>query len=178
MSDLGDRIPAELAPVEDRLRAARVHAGALELDELKLRARRQATHAAPAYRKGTTFMKSRLALTLMIVFGLMMSGTGATLALDSVGNDDSAASGVYPDQEERGQDDDTLAGEDVPSEDVPDGEVVGTEDVQPTSQVAAGESGGSLPFTGFLAIPLLLGGVALLGTGAVVRLRTRHEHDE
>ena len=40
----------------------------------------------------------------------------------------------------------------------------------------SGDSGSSLPFTGFLAIPLLLGGVALAGTGFVLRRRAS-EHD-
>jgi hypothetical protein len=39
--------------------------------------------------------------------------------------------------------------------------------------VAAQGGSGSLPFTGFVAIPLLVGGVALAGTGAVLRRRTR-----
>jgi hypothetical protein len=46
---------------------------------------------------------------------------------------------------------------------------------QPTRQVesgAQGNGGGQLPFTGFAAIPILLGGVALLVTGLVMRRRT------
>ena len=178
MSNFSDRFPADLARVEDRLRAARRQPSALELDELKLRARRQAAHAAPGYRKGTTFMKSRLALTFVIVLGLMMSGTGATLAVDGIGNDNSAASGVYPTEQPQGEEHGEQLGEEQNDNSLGGNGVEGTEEVQPTSQVSAGESGGSLPFTGFLAIPLLIGGVALLGTGAVVRLRTRDETDE
>jgi hypothetical protein len=159
------RIDTELARIEDRLRASRVEATAFELDELKLRAKRQAVSAAPTYRKGT-FMKSRLALTLTLVLGLMMSGTGATLAVDGIGNDDSASTSVYPREKGTEEGGGTVLGNE---------EVAGAEQgVQPTAQVAAGE-GGTLPFTGFVAIPLLVGGVALLGTGAVVRLRTRRE---
>ncbi len=60
------------------------------------------------------------------------------------------------------------------------GEGVGGQDddgVQPTRQVEAGAQGGDdgdeqLPFTGFAAIPILLGGVALLSTGLVLRRRS------
>lgn len=41
-----------------------------------------------------------------------------------------------------------------------------------TKAAAAGSQGASLPFTGFLAIPALLAGMALLGAGLVVRQRT------
>jgi hypothetical protein len=49
---------------------------------------------------------------------------------------------------------------------------------QPARQVEAGAQGGGeeqLPFTGFAAIPVLLGGVALLTTGLVLRRRTANE---
>ena len=39
------------------------------------------------------------------------------------------------------------------------------------AQVPTPAGGGSLPFTGFLAIGVLLGGVALLGTGLLLRRR-------
>jgi hypothetical protein len=51
----------------------------------------------------------------------------------------------------------------------------GGTNVQPTKQVESGaQSGGGseLPFTGFAAIPILLGGVALLSAGLVLRRRT------
>ena len=34
-------------------------------------------------------------------------------------------------------------------------------------------NGNSLPFTGYLAIPVLLGGVALAGTGLVLRKKSK-----
>ena len=45
---------------------------------------------------------------------------------------------------------------------------------QPTRQVAL-ESNGSLPFTGYAAIPVLLLGLALIGTGVVMRRRTAQD---
>jgi hypothetical protein len=48
------------------------------------------------------------------------------------------------------------------------------EQTQPTRQVAAA-TGSQLPFTGFAAIPVMLGGIALLTGGLVLRRRTRAE---
>jgi len=46
---------------------------------------------------------------------------------------------------------------------------------QPTRQEAAAAQTSQLPFTGFAAIPVLLGGLALLTGGLVLRRRTRGE---
>ena len=51
----------------------------------------------------------------------------------------------------------------------------GSSPAQPNRQVEAGAQGTGaeqLPFTGFAAIPILLGGVALLASGLVLRRRT------
>lgn len=60
----------------------------------------------------------------------------------------------------------------------PKANVAPASETQPTRQVEAGVQAaddGELPFTGFAAIPILIGGVALLGTGAVLRRRTRDD---
>jgi hypothetical protein len=46
---------------------------------------------------------------------------------------------------------------------------------QPARQVEAGANNSQLPFTGFAAIPVLLGGIALLSAGLVLRRRTGDE---
>ena len=48
------------------------------------------------------------------------------------------------------------------------------ESTQPTRQVEA-TTESQLPFTGFAAIPVMLGGIALLTGGLVLRRRTRAE---
>ena len=141
-------------------------------------------------------LKSRLALTALIAVGAMMSGTGATLAVTGSSGSGSAEQHQYttpttettptttttvtetetvqttsttesqptlaPQQVAGDQDE---GGDDSPSED---------SDTEPTEQVeVAGDSDESLPFTGFLAIPLLLGGVAMIATGGVLRHRSR-----
>lgn len=111
-------------------------------------------------------MKSRLALTAVLVLGLMMTGTGATIAIDGASDSGSAGVAQYGNNNNgNGNEGGNLAGE----------EQGGGGNTQPAEQVAAQGGSGSLPFTGFVAIPLLIGGVALAGTGAVLRRRTREE---
>jgi hypothetical protein len=171
----GELDPAELTPIEERLRAERVTATPVELDALKLRAMRQAAPAAPRFRKGV-WMKSRLALTLMIVLGLMMSTTGAGLAISGSSDRGSAAQGQYGGEEDNGGPEDNLAGTVQGGSDNAGSQP--TADSQPTEQVAvATDDGGSLPFTGFVTIPLIVGGVALLSGGALLRWRARDERE-
>jgi hypothetical protein len=163
--------------IEARLRRERATASSLELDELKLRAMRQA-----AQKRGVrgNFMKSRLALLTMIVAGLMMSTTGATLAVTGSSGSGSAANNEYyyapPPGEDRGvSGGETLAGQEegvregpaAPGAGAGGGEQPAAAQEAAQAEAAVGEK--SRPFTGFLAIPLLIGGVALLGTGAVLR---------
>jgi hypothetical protein len=49
------------------------------------------------------------------------------------------------------------------------------EETQAERQQAAAAQTSELPFTGFAAIPVLLGGLALLAGGLVLRSRTRSE---
>jgi hypothetical protein len=163
----GERDPAELGPIEERLRMERATATPTELDALKLRAMKQARSAAPTFRKGA-WMKSRLALTLMIVLGLMMSTTGAGLAISGSSGSGSAAQGQYGD-DDKGEKDDNLAGA-IQGDGGND-----AAESQPSEQVAVAgdEDSGSLPFTGFFTIPLIVGGVALLSGGALLRWRAR-----
>jgi len=95
-------------------------------------------------------MKPRIAVALVLAMGLLTSGTGATLAV--ISESGSAAQVQYPDLK--------------PKESIDPGVLA----VQEEQQVAS--SGGSeLPFTGFLAIPLLVMGVAFLVGGGMLRSR-------
>jgi hypothetical protein len=185
MSHYDDLDAPDLEPVASELRAGRPRLTALELDATRRLIRARA--AAPARRRTTkgTFMKSRLGILTMLVAGMLLSTTGAGLAVSGLSND-SAAKSQYGNV--NNEDDDKQGGR---------GNVLGEEesgggsggpsggsapasdenDLQPARQVEAGadEGGGELPFTGFAAIPVLLGGIALLTTGLVLRRRSAEE---
>jgi hypothetical protein len=157
----------EFDDVIQTLRENRPEATALELDQIKQRVRRQA--ARPSRR--TQDMKSRLAILAMLVFGMLFSTAGAGLAVQGFAQDDASVSQYGPGEEadEGGvlgeEDEGGVAGGDD------QGGVAEADDLQPTRQAEAGVDSGELPFTGFLALPVLLGGVALLSAGLVLRRR-------
>src|ERR1700761_2771367 len=182
-----NRTPEELDSIADALQAERHQATPLELDRIKLQAIRQAEQTRPslyASKKGT-FMKSRLALTLLLVAGFMFSTTGATLAISGSSGNGSAASTQYvsPGGEEGNHHHEHgVKGASAKGGD----ETGGNNTLQPTPEVevapvaaeqqAVVSNGSSLPFTGFLAIPLLIIGVLMVVGGAMLRLKSRKVH--
>jgi hypothetical protein len=184
---------AELGPVINRLQAERPTASALELDLIKQRVRERVTRNARRSRR-TEFMRSRLAILGMLVAGMVLSTGGAGLAVSGFASqNDNAAATQYGKP--------TTTPTTTPSSTPPGNGVLGEEESggpsggkkenggpagqqennntsQPTRQVesgAQGTGGEQLPFTGFAAIPILLGGVALLATGLVLRRRSAHD---
>jgi hypothetical protein len=157
----------EFEDVIRRLRENRPEATELELDEIKQRVRRRA--ARPERRQD---MKSRLAILLMLVLGMMLSTTGAGLAIQGLSGGN-AAQQQYDEEEQQppggvlGEDDSGGPGDNGASTDND------STDVQPAAKVETGSDTGELPFTGFLALPILIGGVALMSAGLVLRRRTR-----
>jgi hypothetical protein len=138
------------------LREERPQASELELDEIKRRVLGRARKGQP--------MRSRLAILAMLVVGILVSGTGAGLAVqgfDQSGND--AAQAQYP----KGGGGGVLGEEDSGGGQPEAQEEVAQEDDAQVAQQA--EVGGSLPFTGFAAIPVVLVGVALVAAGLVLR---------
>ena len=124
-------------------------------------------------------MKSRLTILAMLVAGILLSTTGAGLAVSGLATHGNAAQAQYgapPPQgnvlgeEESGGGGGGGGGGTKPASTSPPAAAV-----QPAQQVEAG-SGNELPFTGYAALPVLLGGVALLGGGLVLRARTRGDH--
>ena len=142
-------------------------------------------------------MRSRLAILGMLALGMVLSTGGAGLAVSGFASQNgNAAQNQYgtptstpttppsstPDS--GGGDNDVLGEEDSggpaggTDNEAPSGG--GNEDTpaQPARQVESGAQGNGdeqLPFTGFAAIPILIGGVALLTTGLVLRRRTADE---
>ena len=159
-----------------RLRAERPQLTGLELDAVAQRARRQA--ARPADRTGG-FMKSRIAILTMLVAGILFSGAGAGLAVTGIAGNDQASIAQYGNGNDQGEDDqggNSVGGETVGggSESENSSPSAGT-GVEPArqAQFSSGQGSGQLPFTGFAAIPVLIGGLALLSAGLVLRRRTR-----
>jgi hypothetical protein len=208
-----NRTPAELKAIEDALHAERHTASPLELDAIKLQAIRQAERSRTSLNvsKKGSFMKSRLALTVLLVAGFMLSTTGATLAISGSSGSGSAASTQY---QPPGSEGEHNGGNHHPEHGVKgahensgkcteggnnggggggnggnsganNGSGNGCNTLAPTAEVevapAAAEqtavvsSGSSLPFTGFVAIPLLIIGLALIVGGAVLGIKSRKD---
>jgi len=188
----------EFDDVIRRLEDGRPQASARELDDIKQRVRRRA--ASPS-RKGNQSMKSRFAILAMLVTGMLFSTAGAGLAVQGLAQNDDAAVAQYatptpqgavlPSQQENApaESPETDGGVQAEGEDSPEqsGGVRGADEgptptvqgadeastpTQPERQIAAAAETSQLPLTGFAAIPVLVGGLALLLGGLLLRRRT------
>ena len=174
-----DDLHPDLQPVIDQLRANRPEATALELDAVKQRVRARVATPARRRTRRSELMKSRLVVLSMLVLGMLLSTTGAGLAVSGLSGDNASISqyakpspagggGVLGDQ-------DSGEGDEAPATGGGGTAPSGGNDVQPARQVEAGANENELPFTGFAAIPVLIGGIALLSAGLVLRRRTGDE---
>lgn len=132
-------------------------------------------------------MKSRLVILSMLVLGMLLSTAGAGLAVSGISSGNNAAEAQYgtptptpaPTGNVLGDQDQSQGGQDVLPEQAQgnsNSPAPTTPSVQPSRQVESGAGNASqLPFTGFAAIPILLGGIALLTIGLVLRRRTGDE---
>jgi hypothetical protein len=188
-----DDLQPDLQPVIDLLRANRPEATALELDGIKQRVRARSSQPARRRTRRAQLMKSRLVILTMLVFGMLLSTAGAGLAITGLSGNQSASTAAYatntPTPTPEGSvvpttggggvlgDQDQGAGNNVSPDQTSGGNnPSGTSPsnaTQPSRQVeaGAGTTSKSLPFTGFAAIPILFGGLVLLGGGLVLRSR-------
>jgi hypothetical protein len=156
-----------LADVSDLLHEQAPRLGEGELEAVKLRVLARAS-------KGPA-MRSRLAITAALVAGLLMSLSGVALGISGISSSGSASGAEYsiPGSQQP-------AGEQIPNSpsttnaptisSPPRNRQVIPARVSPGAQAAASPIR-EIPFTGFLAIPVLLIGVALLASGAILRAR-------
>jgi hypothetical protein len=173
-----ERIYADLPEVEACLRDQVPKATGLELDRIKLRAMNAHASRGRSTRRGE-FMRSRIAVTMMLVVGFLISGAGAGLAVSGISGAGSAAEHEYPTEAADGQQ--GIAGEQAGGNQASQGggnqasqgggnqASQGVEAAQAARQVAVSGGGNGLPFTGLAAIPLLLVGVGLTASGFVFR---------
>jgi hypothetical protein len=173
-----DDLQPDLQPVIDMLHAHRPEATALELDAVKQQVRARVANPARRRTRGNKLMKSRLVILTMLVLGMLLSTTGAGLAVSGLsGTNASVAQYTSPSPTGGGG---VLGDQDTGSGTAPEQNGGGTApneaaNTQPARQVEAGANNSQLPFTGFAAIPVLLGGIALLSAGLVLRRRTGDE---
>jgi hypothetical protein len=148
----------------------------------------------PATRPTGGFMRSRLAITTLLATGALMSSGGAALGVSALSTDLTASSAQYgtPAVQSAPPASGTLgattqgagdavspAGTTAPTSTRGQSAVAGARTSAAPRAVAQAprqletSSADKLPFTGFAAIPLLLVGLALLGSGLVLRRGTR-----
>lgn len=182
---------ADLDPIAAQLRASRDELSCLELDAVRQRIHvRAGSRPNPSRRH--SIMKSRLAVTAMLVLGMLFSTAGAGLAVSGLASSGDNASEVQydqvtttprttppPTQRTPREDTDVLGEigeveEEAPAP-APQSGSAPQAAPQPAQQLQATQPSGELPFTGFVAIPVLIGGIALLTSGLVLRRRTRED---
>lgn len=113
-------------------------------------------------------MRSRFAITMMLVAGFALSMTGVGFAVSGTSGNGSAGVAQYPDNEQSNGDV-SGGGTERPT---PPSQPATQETVQAPQQVATTTDSGQLPFTGLAVIPLLVAGAGLLISGLVLRRRT------
>jgi uncharacterized protein GlcG (DUF336 family) len=187
MRDFDDQLPGEFDSVASALRMQRTRATELELDRIKLDARRRAVRRARSeLSQGGLLMRSRLFVTAMVAGGILMLGGGAALGVSGLSSTRSASIAQYGTTTTAvtNQVTTTAATTTPPaivtqevaptqtSGEQPSGGILGenkgqkpAREVQAVKQVASNE----LPFTGYLAIPVLVLGLVMLAGGLALR---------
>lgn len=190
-SHSNDKLPPELADIADQLTRQRAQMTPLEIDRAWSRVRRTPNRRRPLQAAKGNLLRTRLALTTMLLSGLLLTGGGGALALSGDSGSGNAARSQYcPPGSQNGQggqntnsenatgrrcgqqgvggreasgDDGTLGGGSG-------GGGGGTGDVQAARQTeVAADDSGNLPFTGYAAIPIILVGLMLLSMSLLVR---------
>jgi hypothetical protein len=150
----------DLQPVIARLEAERPTATALELDEVKQRV--LARTATRSRRRTQGVMRSRAAILTTLVLGLLLSTSGAGLAISGFADNNQAAVAQYGQGKGAGN----VLPAHAEKKSRPGASVLPG---RQTETLVAAQQGSQLPFTGFAAIPVLLLGIGLVSAGLVLR---------
>lgn len=172
----------ELVGIARDLRAERPELSATEAKRIKAEVRRRIapTQSSTPFLKGNP-MKARLTIVLALALGVFASASAVTLGVTALSSSDSAAISQYGDckSDQCGGTLGESGGGSAPAgtsdQGVGPSNGAGQASVNPTAQLAASSADSGLPFTGFVAIPLLLVGLALLGGGVVLGRRLNRE---
>src|SRR3954452_23773817 len=160
--------------IEERLRGGRYTPTDATLDRLSRSARVGRTPPARA-----DFWRSRLALVLTLVFGIGLSTSGGALAVSGIGSSGDAATAQYGGNGVQGTNSgaggSSGGGENLSEGATGAGNGSPGDVTQAGGQAGATGSGGGLPFTGYLAIPLVAAGFVLLGSGLTLRRKALRE---
>jgi hypothetical protein len=176
--------PEEFGGIVEHLRAHRAELSPLDLDRIK-RASRDRAVGKPRLRnrEATPVMRTRSSILAVLASGILLSGGGAAMGISGLASSGSASQAQYLQTGTPGGGKGAAqvlgAHATAPTHHAVRGThatVSPSAVAQPTRQQSIGHSG-SLPFTGYAAIPVLLLGLALLGTGFVMRRRT-HAGDD
>ena len=164
--------PPGLDEVEDGLRGARALPTDDEVDRIW-------TRVAPVRVARTRARGARMALVAVLAGGIFVGGGSGALAISGSSSHGNVAAAQYQPTNPNGPQvlGQVTGGGPTPTTGVPTTTTATTVsptvagEVESTSQRAQGTVR-SLPFTGFVAIPLIALGIALLGFGVVIRRRT------
>ena len=163
--------------LEDVSRLLRASRPSLEEHEAELmvnRITRRTTTAAVGRTTQENTLRSRLAIIAMLVLGFAFSGSGVGLALSGSSSSGATSSGQQYDKPDKGGVLDQNESGNGQGNNGVNGSNDSGDATQPSRQttVESGDTGSSLPFTGFAAVPVMLIGVALLAGGFALRRRS------
>jgi hypothetical protein len=88
-------IPDEFLGVAEQLESHRPQLSGLDADAIKLRAMANGAKTATSNSMKGTFMRSRLAITSMLAFGVLMTSSGAALGVSALSTTPSASQAQY-----------------------------------------------------------------------------------
>lgn len=88
-------IPDEFLGVAEQLESHRPQLSGLDADRIKLRAMAHGAKTATRNSTKGTFMRSRLAITSMLAFGVLMTSSGAALGVSALSTTGSASQAQY-----------------------------------------------------------------------------------